>query len=152
MILILWTTWVNQGGNPMSTQVGVSSIYPQLSHLGNFLFQWMEGPDGCWIVVNGARSNGHRQHIHPTNPTTQHYTSTFWPLGTEGNVPLGTTIDLSFTERGHVANFYNSVPLVTRPFFPLFLSLALSSARWQLASGLAGLIIIGLWMSARGGH
>jgi hypothetical protein len=92
---------------------------------------------------------------HPTHAPTQQYTSTFlahW--GTQGNVPMGTTIDLSFTERrtrGH---------LFTIPcrwwqglFFCSFGSgLALSLASWQLASGLARLIIIGLWMSARGGQ
>jgi len=118
----------------MSTQVGVHpSIHPQVSHIGNFLFQWMKCPDG-WldrsqmeydptaIVSTSSRTppSAHHPSIHPSihPPTHPQYTSTFGLLGTQGNVPLGTTIDLSFTEGGHVANFFtNSVPLVTRPFF-----------------------------------
>ncbi len=75
--------------------------------------------DPTAIVSTSSRTPP--QHIiHPSiHPPRIHVN--FWLLGTQGNVPLGTTIDLSFTERGHVANFFtNSVPLVTRPFFRPF--------------------------------
>ncbi|KAH8969202.1 hypothetical protein BDL97_02G021800 [Sphagnum fallax] len=78
--------------------------------------------DPTAIVSTSSRTppSAHHPSIHPSihPPTHPQYTSTFGLLGTQGNVPLGTTIDLSFTEGGHVANFFtNSVPLVTRPFF-----------------------------------
>jgi hypothetical protein len=71
----------------------------------------------------------------PTHPTI--HVNFFGPWGTQGNVPLGTTIDLSFTEGGHVANFLQFRAVGDK-------ALALSSASWQLAIALARLIIIGL--------
>ncbi len=92
--------------------------------------------DPTAIVSTSSRTppSAHHPSIHP--PTHPEYTSTFGLLGTQGNVPLGTTIDLSFTERGHVANFFtNSVPLVTRPFFlpfewPGLVPCQLAASQW----------------------